>query len=109
MVHSKLIVEGHLPERQLANDPVLVGAWMPDDDAPIHPGGMKPKRIFICPDDVRQPYLIRGHRYLFKQAEGFRAQQLWSEVIAYEIARAAGTDVPPASSRSTRSAARPAY
>lgn len=57
---------------------------------------MKPKRVFICPDDVRQPYLIREHRYLFKEGDGFRAQQLWSEIIAYELSRATGTPVPPA-------------
>lgn len=57
---------------------------------------MKPKRVFVCPDTVRQPYLIRGHRYLFKEGDGFRAQQLWSEVIAYELSRFTGTPVPPA-------------
>jgi hypothetical protein len=82
--------------QQFPDDPVLVGKWPLDEDAPIHPGGMKPKRVFICPEDVRQPYLIRGHRYLFKEGEGFRAQQLWSEVIAYELSRATGTPVPPA-------------
>jgi hypothetical protein len=36
-----------------------------------------------------------GHSYLFKVAHDWRAQQLWSEVIAYKIAAAIGLDVPP--------------
>jgi hypothetical protein len=57
--------------------------------------GSKPKRLFLCPSDSPEPFLIGGHSYLFKIAEGRKAQQLWSEVIAYRIAALVGLEVPP--------------
>lgn len=62
---------------------------------PIHPVGTKPKRVLLCPAECRVPFLIPGHRYLFKVAVARRATQLWSEVIAYRIATLVGLGVPP--------------
>ena len=73
----------------------LVG-WQPDDEFPIGPQGAKPKRIFICPSPPPHNFLIGGHRYLFKEPGGSRVQQIWSEVIAYELSRDLGLPVPPA-------------
>lgn len=70
--------------------------WLPDDEFPIGPQGAKPKRIFVCPNPPPHPFLIGGHRYLFKEPTGFRAQQIWSEVIAYELSKALYLPVPPA-------------
>jgi hypothetical protein len=50
----------------------------------------------ICPSPAPHAYLIGGHRYLFKEPTGSKAQQIWSEVIAYEISRGLGVIVPPA-------------
>jgi len=47
------------------------------------------------PDVISEPFLIPRHSYLFKVAHGWRAQQLWSEVIAYRIAALTGVQVPP--------------
>jgi hypothetical protein len=70
-----------------------VTAWHSNEDFPIHPLGSKPKRVLVCPDDYPDPALIPGHSYLFKIADGRRAPQLWSEVIAFriELARKHGT------------------
>ena len=74
---------------------VDIAAWSIDEDFPIFPVGSKPKRLLRCPDDAPQPFLIPGHSYLFKVAHDWRAQQLWSEVIAYRIAASVGLEVPP--------------
>ncbi|WP_441261141.1 HipA domain-containing protein [Bradyrhizobium sp. 521_C7_N1_3] len=77
------------------SEPVDVAAWNVDPDFAVHPVGSKPKRMVQCPDPAPQPFLIPGHAYLFKVAHAWRAQQLWSEFIAYRIGALAGLDVPP--------------
>ncbi|MGA8549023.1 MAG: HipA domain-containing protein [Stellaceae bacterium] len=72
-----------------------VSKWRIDEDFPIFPVGSKPKRLLRCPEEAPQPFLIPGHSYLFKVAHDWRAQQLWSEVIAYRIAADVGLQVPP--------------
>lgn len=74
---------------------VDVTSWEADAEFPIHPVGTKPKRVLLCPAECRVPFLIPGHRYLFKVAVARRATQLWSEVIAYRIATLVGLGVPP--------------
>ena len=69
--------------------------WRPDEDFAYHPIGSKPKRNYICPADSDHPFLIPGHTYLFKVAKGWRAGQMWSEALAYQIGASAGLDVPP--------------
>ena len=75
---------------------VTLDGWQLDQDNPFGLPGAKPKRIFTCPNPVPQPFLIGGHRYLFKEPPGWRAPQIWSEVIAYELSRELGLPVPPA-------------
>jgi hypothetical protein len=82
--------------RQSSDAIVDVRDWMPDEKYPVFPLGSKPKRALLCPDAEFRPFLKPGHRYLFKAADGWQAQQLWSEVIAYEMARPLGLKVPPA-------------
>jgi hypothetical protein len=79
----------------LQSKAVLVGGWRPHEEFPIHPIGSKPKQILICPPHHPEPFLIPGHPYLFKTAEGWRGQQIWSEIIAYQIAALVGLNVPP--------------
>jgi hypothetical protein len=81
---------------QSFDDVVSIAGWLLDDDNPFGPQGAKPKRILICPDPAPAPYLIAGHRYLYKEPEGAYRQQIWSEVIAYELAKYAAVPVPPA-------------
>jgi hypothetical protein len=51
--------------------------------------------MLICPADASEQFLIPGHAYLFKSAEGWRRQQIWSEIVAYRLASLVGLDVPP--------------
>ncbi len=80
---------------QRSDQIVDIGGWTVGDDQSIFPVGSKPKRLVLCPQDAPFPFLIGGHRYLFKVASGWREQQLWSEVIAYELAKLCGFWVPP--------------
>jgi hypothetical protein len=82
--------------RQNPADIVSLEGWELDQEFPFGPQGAKPKRIFICPSPPPNSFLIGGHRYLFKEPTGARAMQIWSEVIAYEVAREVGVPVPPA-------------
>lgn len=75
---------------------VSLDGWEPDEEFPYGPQGAKPKRIFICPNLPPYSFLIGGHRYLFKEPGASRAQQIWSEVIAYELSRDLRLPVPPA-------------
>jgi hypothetical protein len=81
---------------QYSTDVVSLQGWRLDDEFPYGPQGAKPKRIVICPNPPPKAFLIGGHRYLFKEPTGSRAYQIWSEVIAYELARELGLQVPPA-------------
>ena len=82
--------------QQHHNEVVSLERWALDDEFPFGPQGAKPKRIVICPTPVPHPFLIGGHRYLFKEPTGARSTQIWSEVIAYELSRHTGVPVPPA-------------
>ncbi|MFL6758934.1 HipA domain-containing protein [Sphingomonas sp.] len=73
---------------------VDVSDWPASEDFGVFPVGSKPKRTLICPPDVGGPGLIQNHAYLFKLAEGWKGQQVWSEALAYQIGCAIGIDVP---------------
>ena len=81
---------------QPPGSPILIGQWVPDEDFPIHPGGSKPKRTVVCPETETRSFLVPGHSYIFKIAASWKAQQLWSEVIAYQVGCLVGVPVPPA-------------
>jgi hypothetical protein len=80
---------------QHPNDIVDLRTWALEDN-PFGLQGNQPKRIFICPDKPPHNFLIGGHRYLFKEPAAWRSQQIWSEVIAYELSRDLLIPVPPA-------------
>lgn len=83
---------------RLVQHPILVvdlTGWELEDN-PFGLPGKREKRIFICPQPPPHPFLIGGHRYLFKQPTAWREPQIWSEVIAYELSRDLGVPVPPA-------------
>jgi HipA-like C-terminal domain len=74
--------------------PVDVSQWATDEDNPIFPVGSKPKKLLVCPNEPPLPWLIPGHRYLFKNAEGWQAGQLWAEVFAWQFSLVLGIEVP---------------
>jgi hypothetical protein len=75
---------------------VDVGQWMADNEFEYNLPGAKPKRTLVAPDAGFQPFLLSGHRYIFKSPTGRALQQIWSEVIAYEVARHVDVAVPAA-------------
>lgn len=79
---------------QPPGSPVFIGQWERSQEFGTFPVGSKPKQMVICPVDATEPFLIAGHAYLFKWAEGWQEQQIWSEIIAYRIACLVGLDVP---------------
>ena len=70
---------------QTSAELIDVAGWARDEDFAIFPVGSKPKRALICPSPSPYPFLIEGHRYMFKVSTGWRIFQHWSEVIAYRI------------------------
>ncbi|EHK76241.1 hypothetical protein SM0020_19622 [Sinorhizobium meliloti CCNWSX0020] len=81
--------------RQLPSQIVDVAQWRVDPDNPYYPEGKQPKRLLISPEANLPPFLLPGHKYLFKTPSGWQERQVWSELIAYELSRPAGLDVPP--------------
>jgi hypothetical protein len=73
---------------------IAVGAWARDEDNPVYPVGANPKRLLLCPVKTPHPELIAGHRYLFKTAKGWKAGQLWSEFLAFQLSAPTGVHVP---------------
>jgi hypothetical protein len=65
---------------------VDIADWFLDEEFAIFPQGSKPKRAAFCPSPAPFPFLIAGHRYLFKVSIGWRIFQHWSEVIAFAMA-----------------------
>ncbi|MGA8196239.1 MAG: hypothetical protein WB902_23040 [Acetobacteraceae bacterium] len=73
---------------------VDVSEWQPDADNPIFPIGSQPKRLLLCPARPNDARLIPGHQYLFKVPIEWKAQQVWSEVIASRLGEHLGVSVP---------------
>jgi hypothetical protein len=88
-------MEGVAIPEQLPHQLVDISQWATNDDYGAFPIGSKPKRSVICPDNPIFPFLVPSHAYLFKGAVGWRAQQMWSEIIAYRLSGLCGVDVPP--------------
>jgi HipA-like C-terminal domain len=76
-----------------APDQVIdISNWPLDEEFGIFPVGSKPKRAVFCPMPAPFPFLIAGHRYLFKVSKAWRILQHWSEVAAYALAHAVKMD-----------------
>ena len=83
-------------QRQQRGEIVDVAGWEVDPDNPHFPEGRQPKLLLIAPRDPLFPFIIPGHRYLFKKPAGWQINQIWSEVIAYELSKVSTPRVPPA-------------
>ena len=51
---------------------VDISDWQLDEEFAIFPVASKPKRAVFCPQPAPFPFLIPGHRYLFKASKGWR-------------------------------------
>jgi hypothetical protein len=80
---------------QASDQIVDISNWSLDEDFAIFPVGSKPKRAVFCPALTPFPFLIGGHRYLFKVSKGWRILQHWSEVTAYALACSVKMDAAP--------------
>jgi HipA-like C-terminal domain len=83
-------------QRQPSSQLINLATWARDEDFAVFPIGSTPKRLLVCPQTVTEPFLIPKHRYLFKVASGWKSQQMWSEIPAYELARPLKLAVPAA-------------
>lgn len=82
--------------RQPSHNVIDVADWALDEDFPVYPTGSKPKRLLISHVDETFPFVAKRQGYLFKVAQGWQAQQMWSEILAYELSFAFNVKVPPA-------------
>jgi len=83
------------PARSALQAAIQIGTWAEDEEFGIHPYGSKSKRTLVAPAAATHPLLIPGHKYLFKKADDWKAQQMWSEALAFQIGAVAGLPVPP--------------
>lgn len=81
---------------QTLGEAIDVAAWPEDEEHPFFPEGSRDKRLLRCPAVAPQPWLVPGHRYLFKKSRGVYPEQFWVEVIASRLSRLTGVPVPPA-------------
>lgn len=86
-------MSGH---EQQATEVIDIAAWRPDDQFAIYPEGTREKSLWISPDSLPMPFLVGGHRYLFKHSSPRYPAQFWCEVIAYRVGCLMGIPVPPA-------------
>ncbi len=82
--------------RQKPSEVIDVAGWAADEDFPVYPVGSKPKRLVISPSAPAFDFLSPSQGHLFKQAAGWQSQQMWCEVIAYELSLILEVSVPPA-------------
>lgn len=81
--------------RQHHKQVVSLQDWLPHEEFEVYGPGTKPKGLYWCPRTTELPFLLPGHLYMFKTGDGWRVRQFWSEVIAYELSKLCGVDVPP--------------
>jgi len=78
--------------RQEGHQIVDAAGLMADD---TFPRGSRPKQWYVVAGSGKYPFLLGGHRYLFKESMQRRPAQFWSEIVASEIGELAGVGVPP--------------
>ncbi len=81
---------------QVPGEELDVVAWPADQEHPFFPEGSRDKRLLRCPQPVPQPWLVGGHRYLFKKSRRVYPDQFWAEVVASRLSRLTNVPVPPA-------------
>jgi hypothetical protein len=90
---SEIVMLAHW---QAPGDELDIAAWPEDEEHPFFPEGSRDKRLLRCPAPAPQPWLVVGHRYLFKKSRAVYPEQFWAEVVASRLGRITGVPVPPA-------------
>ncbi len=86
---------------QKPDEAVSITGWYLDTPK-TYPEGSREKKEVFCPSDNTDKFLIKGHRYLFKEPMVKEKSghtfywQFWNEVIAYKLGRVINVQVPPA-------------
>lgn len=81
---------------QVRGEELDVADWPADQEHPFFPEGSRDKRLLRCPLPLPRPWLVAGHRYLFKKSRGVYPDQFWAEVVASRLSRITSVPVPPA-------------
>lgn len=81
---------------QSIHEAVDVTDWLRDEEFAEYPEGAREKAIVYSPFPPLYPFLIGGHRYLFKLSSRRYPEQYWMEIIAYDLGVEMGVAVPPA-------------
>ncbi len=70
--------------------------WQRDEEFAQYPEGARDKTLVFCPSKEPFPFLLSGHRYLFKRSTLRYPEQFWMEIIAYHLGCQMKVPVPPA-------------
>ncbi|HWL64250.1 MAG TPA: hypothetical protein VNQ32_15750 [Steroidobacteraceae bacterium] len=81
---------------QVPGEEIDVTNWPADEEHPTYPEGSRDKQLLRCPDPAPHPWLVPGHRYLFKKSRRVYPDQFWAEVVASRLGGLAQVPVPPA-------------
>lgn len=81
---------------QVIGEELDVVNWESDEEYPFFPEGSRDKRLLRCPQPPPWPWLVAGHRYLFKKSRPVYPEQFWVEVVASRLSRLTNVPVPPA-------------
>jgi len=81
---------------QVPGEEIDVATWAEDEEHPHFPEGSRDKRLLRCGSPAPFPWLIAGHRYLFKKSRRTYPEQYWAEVVASRLSSLTGVPVPPA-------------
>ena len=81
---------------QTPGDEIDIAEWLNDEEYPFFPEGSRDKRLLHCPMPAPQPWLVAGHRYLFKKSRPVYPEQFWAEIVASRLSSLTGVAVPPA-------------
>lgn len=73
-----------------------VADWESDAEFAVFPQGARVKESVFAPDNVIDPEIVKGKRYLLKHSNSWYPDQFWGEVVAYRIGCLLGVQVPPA-------------
>ncbi|MES2883938.1 MAG: HipA domain-containing protein [Pseudomonadota bacterium] len=81
---------------QIAGEEISIADWLGDDEYATYPEGSRNKQLLRCPSPAPHPWLVPGHRYLFKESRRTYPEQFWAEIVAARVGDLCGVEVPPA-------------
>ena len=81
-------------DRQPSDHVIDLSDWNVDDEHYPYAPGTKPKGLVRSSENEGRPFLRSNHLYMFKYGDDWRRGQFWSEVIAYELSKLCGVEVP---------------